>query len=39
MSVSSPGRETLRRNRRTGLVLGALAAAFALGFVLKIWLK
>lgn len=39
MSLSNPGRETLRRNRRTGLVLGALAFAFAVGFVLKIWLK
>jgi hypothetical protein len=39
MSVSSPGRETLRRNRRTGLLLAALAAAFMIGFVLKIWIK
>jgi hypothetical protein len=39
MSVGSPARESLRRNRRTGLLLAALAAAFMIGFVLKIWLK
>jgi len=39
MTALEPGRETLRRNRRTGLLLAALAAAFMIGFVLKIWIK
>jgi len=33
------GEDTLRRNRRTALVLVLLAAAFMIGFILKIWLK
>ena len=38
-SAIDHGRETSRRNRRTALVLAAIALAFAIGFVLKIWLK
>jgi hypothetical protein len=34
-----PGGETSRRNRRTALVLASVAAAFMIGFVIKIWLK
>ena len=39
MTALEHGRETMRRNRRTGLLLAALAAVFMIGFVLKIWLK
>jgi hypothetical protein len=39
MSALEPTRDTLRRNRRTGLLLAALAAAFMIGFVLKTWIK
>lgn len=39
MNMREPAADTLRRNRRTALVLATVAAAFAIGFVLKIWLK
>ena len=39
MNAIHPDRDTSRRNRRTGLFLAMLAAAFLIGFVFKIWLK
>jgi hypothetical protein len=38
-SAIDHARQTSRRNRRTGLLLALLAAAFLIGFVLKTWLK
>ncbi|MDH3287731.1 MAG: cytochrome oxidase small assembly protein [Betaproteobacteria bacterium] len=39
MSAHYPAEDTARRNRRTALILALVAAAFMIGFVLKIWLK
>ncbi len=35
---SQDDRERAARNLRTGLMLGALALAFAVGFVIRMWL-
>ena len=39
MNATHPDSGPGRRNRRTALFLAVLAAAFLIGFVLKIWLK
>ena len=39
MSETGRDPELRRRNLRTGLGLAALALAFMLGFVVKLWLK
>ena len=38
MNGHSPAEDTARRNRRTALILASVAAAFMIGFVVKIWL-
>jgi len=39
MNAAEPGRETVRRNLRTALILASIAAAFLIGFVVKTWVK
>jgi len=39
VSVQDRDTDTARRNRRTALILAAVALAFMIGFMINIWLK